>query len=292
MQFFKNFVVLIGLAISGPVFAEKGFVYEFLGPSGAGKTTTIKVLTGPISPSRMVINPGKDGALHADFEGRQIFVTDVKNQEYLDLGQIAESYRKSGFAPQGDNSAALEDLDAAQQILHDKLEEILAQMPEGQRDAARKALEKQFGLKPKKEKSKSGGATRVVESGQTDTHNGIFVTHKQIYTGDRLQLEVWEADPKDIEGGQELVDALDALQKLFDELVGDIIPKGGNSPVDGGGFLGGIAELDGFPVIVGDFDSDGSIEEESFLYSARRQTLDPDDFEPPSGYKRRTSFSP
>ena len=49
-----------------------------------------------------------------------------------------------------------------------------------------------------------------------------------------------------------------------------------------------LDQLGGFPVLTREFGDDGSLEAESVLKSARRQTLDPDAFEPPSGYKRQS----
>ena len=48
-----------------------------------------------------------------------------------------------------------------------------------------------------------------------------------------------------------------------------------------------MKELGGFPVVTSEFGEDGSLEGESALRSAKRQTIDPDAFEPPSGYKRQ-----
>ena len=49
-----------------------------------------------------------------------------------------------------------------------------------------------------------------------------------------------------------------------------------------------MKQIDGFPVVTSGLGADGSVEDESSLRSARRRTLDPADFEPPSGYKRRS----
>lgn len=51
-----------------------------------------------------------------------------------------------------------------------------------------------------------------------------------------------------------------------------------------------MKELGGFPVVTRDFADDGSLEGETALRSARRQTIDPDAFEPPSGYRRQEMF--
>ncbi|MCP4202962.1 MAG: hypothetical protein GY769_13650, partial [bacterium] len=42
----------------------------------------------------------------------------------------------------------------------------------------------------------------------------------------------------------------------------------------------------GFPVVTIGYGEDGGIEDESSLRSGRRLRIDPDAFEPPSGYKR------
>ncbi len=51
-----------------------------------------------------------------------------------------------------------------------------------------------------------------------------------------------------------------------------------------------MKELGGFPVVTRDFGDGGSLEGETALRSAKRQTIDPDAFEPPSGYKRQEMF--
>jgi len=63
----------------------------------------------------------------------------------------------------------------------------------------------------------------------------------------------------------------------------------------GGGFMGGddgpeidvFAEIGGFPVVTRDFKG-GELESESVLQSVTQRDLDPADFEPPAGYKRRS----
>jgi hypothetical protein len=42
----------------------------------------------------------------------------------------------------------------------------------------------------------------------------------------------------------------------------------------------------GFPVVTNSFGEDGGPDDESWLKRTRRQRIDPDAFEPPSGYKR------
>ena len=48
-----------------------------------------------------------------------------------------------------------------------------------------------------------------------------------------------------------------------------------------------MREMNGFPVVAREFDDNGEFEGMSALKSATRQTLKPEDFEPPAGYKRQ-----
>ena len=61
-----------------------------------------------------------------------------------------------------------------------------------------------------------------------------------------------------------------------------------NVPMDlSGNAFAEINQVDGFPVSTRSFDN-GRLTDESTFKSARRQTLDPAAFEPPSGYKRQS----
>jgi hypothetical protein len=279
--------LLAGLAHAGP----NGSVFEFIGPSGVGKTTLIRVLHGPISPSHITIHTeGEDGAVYADLEARRVLVVDDKNKEIMDLGKMAEGMRRSGLMPNaGDVSAANAQLDAAHEVLRKQLEQMLANMPESQRPAARAALEKQFGLtaKPKKN-NRNSGAMRIEQTHDTDRIQNIEVRLIQIFQGNTLLTEVWVADPDDIEGGETLVAALDALSALITDIAGDIMPSGDQSPFGGNPFLSGLPELSGFPVHTIVYAPDGSIKDETVLESASNRDLDPDAFEPPMGYRLRT----
>jgi hypothetical protein len=53
-----------------------------------------------------------------------------------------------------------------------------------------------------------------------------------------------------------------------------------------------MKELGGFPVVTRDFGNDGALKVETVLRSAKRQTIEPSAFEPPSGYKRQEMFGP
>ncbi|MCG6507800.1 ATP-binding cassette domain-containing protein, partial [Vibrio parahaemolyticus] len=52
MKKFGDFTAIEGINLSVP----KGSIYGFLGPNGCGKSTTIRVLTGLLSPTEGQVN--------------------------------------------------------------------------------------------------------------------------------------------------------------------------------------------------------------------------------------------
>ncbi|MBT8136798.1 MAG: DUF4412 domain-containing protein [Gammaproteobacteria bacterium] len=107
------------------------------------------------------------------------------------------------------------------------------------------------------------------------------VRYDVLRDGEKIQ-ELWVTDWDNVEGGEDAKDVFKDMNAFFEEL-GDSFGGAGF----GDGQFDTFEEVNGFPVVTRDFD-DGSLESETTLRSARRQTLDPDAFEPPSGYKRRT----
>ena len=89
-----------------------------------------------------------------------------------------------------------------------------------------------------------------------------------------------------VEGGSDVVDAFEEMAAFFKEMTesfsgaaGVSLGRGASS---GDGVFEHMKELGGFPVVTRDFNDDGSLEGETALRSAKRRTIDPDAFEPPS----------
>lgn len=115
----------------------------------------------------------------------------------------------------------------------------------------------------------------------------------EVFQDGRKIREIWTTDWKHIDGGDEAEKAFrafrgfgaffEAFWKAMPSMPGGEDPFGGENPYDEMNFE------NGFPVVVTGFGEDGGIEDESWLKGTRRQRLDPDDFEPPSGYKRMST---
>ena len=123
------------------------------------------------------------------------------------------------------------------------------------------------------------------------TQNGYPCVKYEVWEGDRIISELWVTDWDALDGGGEARDAFRGMGAFFDTIrkallsnSGGADPFGGRNPYDEMKFV------DGFPVVTKDFNDDGSLAGEIALRSAKRQTIDPDAFEPPSGYKRQEMF--
>ena len=101
---------------------------------------------------------------------------------------------------------------------------------------------------------------------------------------------MWVTEWENLEGGGDASGAFLAMSTFFSEMMESVSQASGGL---GGGDSAseGIAqwrELGGFPVLSEELADDGTIKSRSELRSAKRQTVDPEAFEPPAGYKRRS----
>ena len=122
--------------------------------------------------------------------------------------------------------------------------------------------------------------------------NGYPCVKYEVLRDGRKIRELWVTDWSNVEGGSEVVGAFEDMADFFSDLM-DSMPNFGDKGPGGDPAFEHMREIGGFPVVTREFDDyDGSLEGESTLRSARRQTLDPDAFEPPAGYKRQEMFAP
>lgn len=102
--------------------------------------------------------------------------------------------------------------------------------------------------------------------------------------------DLWVTEWSNIEGGSELAPVFADMGQFHRELISAMPQIAGQS----GGMVDSpftaMKEIDGFPVASRDYASDGTVESETALRSAKRQRLDPAAFNPPTGYKRQEMF--
>ncbi len=168
-----------------------------------------------------------------------------------------------------------------------QVEEALKNVPADQRAMMEKMLKDR--MPPGTTDTPSRPKSELRKTNERAEKNGYPCVKYEVFRESRKLRELWVTDWSNVEGGEEAVDAFEGMAEFFEKLL-DSIPDFGQK--DGDTFDGGVfehmRELDGFPVVTREFGEDGSLTDETVLRSATRRALDPDDFEPPAGYKRRS----
>ena len=99
---------------------------------------------------------------------------------------------------------------------------------------------------------------------------------------------MYVTDWQNIDGGRDVADAFADMGRFAEELTA-ALPGGGKSPagpLDDSIFTV-MDRVGGFPVGVREYRTDGTIEREWALRSAKRQRVDPATFAPPATYRRQ-----
>lgn len=124
---------------------------------------------------------------------------------------------------------------------------------------------------------------RTSESGNKNGYP--CVKYEAVLDGQKVR-EVWVTPWDNVEGGDEAAEAFEAMAEFFTEMR-DSMPRFGRDENENDNPFEDMKELNGFPVLTYEYATDGSLESESALNSSARRTLDMEEFEPPSGYKRQ-----
>ncbi|MCP3962006.1 MAG: hypothetical protein GY719_29540 [bacterium] len=274
----KNRLILLSLAIlllQAPLYA--GVVYEIEvkdHEQSPPKTESIQAAVEGRHLKMGIASGGKGKQGEMIFRGdrREMVVVDHENRTYhkideATIGQIA------GQLSEAERMMA----DALKNVPEDKramMEQMMKQkMPPGAQAAPQR---------PKNELKKTS---------ERADRNGYPCVKYEVQRDGRKVRELWVTDWSNVEGGSDVVDAFEDMADFFSEMMDSIPSFGGQGP-GGDPAFEHMKEIGGFPVVTREFDDDGSLEGETFLRSSKRQTIDPDAFEPPSGYKRQEMFRP
>jgi hypothetical protein len=163
------------------------------------------------------------------------------------------------------------------------MEQALANVPESQRAMVEEMMKKKMPQTEAPERPKS----ELRNTGDRAEQAGYPCVRYEVLRGDRVVRELWVTDWKNVEGGTDAAELFVEMSKFFTKML-DSLPKFADQ--GGDETLEYMRELNGFPVVTREFDENGSLEIESSLESASRQTLDPSTFEAPPGYNRQEMF--
>ncbi|MFQ5527638.1 MAG: DUF4412 domain-containing protein [Thermoanaerobaculia bacterium] len=165
-----------------------------------------------------------------------------------------------------------------------QMQEALKNVPEDRRAMVEQMMKQRMPQR-QAERPKS----ELKKTGEKGTKNGYPCVKYEVYRDGRKIREMWVTDWGNVEGGEDVVDVFEDMAEFFREML-DSIPDFGQGGASGDPVFEHMKEIAGFPVVTEEFDENGDLTGTSGLRSARRRTLDPAAFEPPSGYKRRTMF--
>lgn len=237
-------------------------------------------------------SPGKTESIQTLVEGRRLKVGTApggrsSKSEMIYHGDrremvVVDHARKSYFVMDREQIAAM-----ASQVgeAMAQVDEVLKNVPEGQRAMVEKMMKQPMPQQvPKKPE------TDLRKTGERATHNGYPCLKYELWKDGRKDRELWVTDWKNVEGSDEVVALFVELGEFVRQMTDAFGTTGGKSGAPGGtgdNVFQHIKELKGFPVLTREFGDDGSLTGESILRSAKRQSLDPAAFEPPSGYKRQ-----
>lgn len=176
--------------------------------------------------------------------------------------------------------------------MQEQMQEMLKDVPADQRAAIEAMMKKQMPAQQPAQQPKARPRSELKKTGERAKRSGYPCVKYEVLNGGRKTHELWVTDWSNIEGGEDVVGAFEDMADFFRELI-DAMPEMGQDDSDiNDNMFEFIKEVEGYPVLTREFGNDGALDGETALRSARRQTLNPDDFEPPSGYKRQEMFGP
>ncbi|MCP4201914.1 MAG: hypothetical protein GY769_08270 [bacterium] len=167
------------------------------------------------------------------------------------------------------------------------MQEALKNVPEDQRAVVEQMMKQKMPGAAAKPPARP--KSELKKTGERADKNGYPCVKYEVLVEGRKVRELWSTDWDNVEGGSDVVDAFEDMAGFFREMM-DALPDFGQGRGMGDPAFENMKELGGFPVVTREFDQDGSLQGETALRSAKRQTIDPDAFEPPSGYKRQEMF--
>ncbi len=210
---------------------------------------------------------GKQGEMIFRGDRREMVVVDHEDKSYTVIDEAAMQQIA------GQVSGAMS-----------QMQEALKNVPEDKRKMVEDMMKQRMPQQAAPQRPKS----ELKKTGERAEKNGYPCVKYEVLRDGRKIRELWVTDWDNVEGGSDVVGVFEDMADFFKELM-DSIPDFGQGGNMGDPAFEHMKELGGFPVITDEFDEDdGSLEGSSGLRSARRRTLDPAEFEPPSGYKRRT----
>lgn len=265
------------------VLAAAALAVLMAAPAGAGVVyeieTTDHTSSSPRSVTQQVEIEGENLSMEIPADRREkggvaIYRGDRREMVVVDHGEkayfVIDKQAIAGIAGQVDTAMS-------------QAMEAIKDLPEAQRAQVEEMMKQQMpGRVPDVPQSS------LRRTGERADHAGYpCVKYEELRKGTKVR-ELWVTDWDNVEGGEETAKAFESMARFFSEAMEPLRKMGGLGGAFDTSTFAHLTEIDGFPVVTREYSDDGTLESESTLRSATRRTLDPDDFEPPAGYKRRS----
>ena len=160
-----------------------------------------------------------------------------------------------------------------------QMQEALKDVPPEQRPMIEQMMKSRM---PKGMQGPSKPTFQLNRTPEKGTRNGYPCVKYELLREGTLMQEMWVTDWSNIEGGADVRDAFLGMSEFFQSLR-DAMP---DFVRDDDNMFQNMKDMDGFPVVSLDYSPDGTLEGESKLVSAARQSIDTAAFGPPDGYVR------
>ncbi|MEJ2085973.1 MAG: hypothetical protein P8Y44_09890 [Acidobacteriota bacterium] len=274
----KNPTLALLLALAaGTAAVEAGVVYDI--------EVTDHQQSPPTTEGLQMVTDGKNIAMDIPPQqdsgsGKAIFKGD--EQEMVIVNDDTQSYMVI-------DKAAVDGIATQLNDVMKQMDEMLKNLPQEQQDAIKKAQAGGMGSTP------GAGAApplkaEVKRTDERGDQGGYPCVKYEVLLDGKKIRELWVTDWANVEGGSEASGAFEKMGEFFEELTSSMpdLGQGAGPDMD-------FAETfsHGFPVLSREFDPEtGDLESESALRGAKKQSIDPDAFEPPSGYQRTQMFQP
>jgi len=272
----STFALVLTLA-AGTTAVEAGVVYEI--------EVTDHQQSPPTTEGLQMVTDGKNIAMDippqqdggggkAIFKGdeREMVVVNAETQSYMVIDKAAVD----GIATQMND-------------VMKQMDEMLKNLPQEQQDAIKKARAGGVGGMP-------GAGTEprtkaeVKNTGERADQAGYPCERYEVLLDGKKIRELWVTEWNNVEGGSEAAGAFENMADFFADLTSSM-PDFGQGAGPDMDFTEAFSH--GFPVVSREFDPEtGDLQSESALRSASKQSIEPEAFEPPSGYQRTQMFQP
>ena len=264
-------VALVGIiAIST---ASAGVVYQIESTTKGSGEPRVETITAKVDGDNLKMSMGSAGGGVSD---DMIFRGGVPEM-------IMVSHKEKKFYVIDDG--VIEQIGGQMSDIERQIQEALKDVPPDQRALVEQMMKSRM---PKGAQATSAPSFTINKTSDRDTKNGYpCVRYELILNGTKIQ-DMWVTEFENVEGGAEVRDAFLGMSEFFQSLR-DAMPqfaRGGDENM-----FQHMKEMDGFPVVTFDYGPDGSVQGESKLVSASRQSVSADEYNPPANYVKQDMMS-